>query len=184
MHTWEEGGQGKLPCSSRYNPDTCVMILDDLIDALTYIDIYADEHVTSASYITFTGLSHHVYCCKICCNFVLFILAMPLTIEHGPENITVAKGNCASFCCVISGTTVAPVWKINGRVHTIFTLPDRHIYSSQTLTVSNVELSDNGMKYQCTIFNVSSQIAILTVVTSIEGKWDLSYFEFRIFIVA
>ena len=91
-------------------------------------------------------------------------------IAHGPENVTVVEGASASFPCIITGTAGVPIWCIVGSVYTIRDLPDRHYYSNFTLTVRDVELSDNGAEYQCFFHTLSSRTAVLTVITVTEGN--------------
>lgn len=91
-------------------------------------------------------------------------------VVHGPESVTVKEGDFALFPCFIDGTIGEPFWCIGDGIYTIQDLPDKHSFFNWTLTVQNVELSDNGTKYQCLLNTVSSHIAILTVVEAMEGS--------------
>lgn len=92
-----------------------------------------------------------------------------IEIEHGPEDITVEEGASASFPCLITGTTSVPFWCIGGSVYSIRNLPSRHSYFNWTLTIANVEPSDNGTTYQCSLHVVSSNTAVLTVIADPAG---------------
>lgn len=88
---------------------------------------------------------------------------MEIEIARDPEDVTVNEGGSATFSCLVNGTTDVPFWYIGGSVHTIHDLPSRHSYWNWTLMVSDVQPSDNGTEYQCSLFIVSSRIAILSV---------------------
>ena len=84
-------------------------------------------------------------------------------ISHGPEDVTVNEGDSASFPCFLNETNGVPFWQIGDFVCTIRDLPRRHYYSNWTLTITDVQLKDNGTTYQCLIYIISSKIAVLTV---------------------
>lgn len=92
-----------------------------------------------------------------------------IEITHGPENVTVNEGDSAMFPCYVTGTTDLPVWYIDDSVYTIRGLPRRHFYSNRTLTIIDVQRSDNGTKIRCSLLIVSSDTAILNVIATPEG---------------
>ena len=89
-----------------------------------------------------------------------------ITIIHGPENVTAYKCENATFPCWYNGTFSTPSWSINGTLYTTLNLPDRHYFSTKnlSLTVVEVQLSDNATEYQCLFFDVSSEPGVLTVI--------------------
>ena len=92
-----------------------------------------------------------------------------IDITHGPENVTIVEGESASFHCFVAGTTAVPYWYIGHSLYTIRDLPSRHSYFNWTLTVTDVKLSDDQETYQCSLFVVSSKIAVLTVIADPKG---------------
>ncbi len=89
---------------------------------------------------------------------------------HGPADVTVEEGASAAFPCFYTGTSDVPFWYIDGDVHSFRNLPSRHSYSNQSLTIFDVQLTDNGTTYQCSFFVTSSDTGILTVIPSPVGK--------------
>ena len=99
-------------------------------------------------------------------------------------------GGTAHFNCSYTVTTgppehypegkpVLPIWAIgNSNYAKSYILawpfedhlPDRHSYSNQILTVSNVQLSDSGKAYLCTFDNPSGGTGTLTVLPPQDGK--------------
>ena len=96
-------------------------------------------------------------------------MMLEIAITDGPEDVTVNEGGTASFPCWVTGTTDLPFWYINDFIYTIQFFPPRHYYSNNTLLVLDVQLSDNGTTYQCSLHVASSRIGVLTVAT-ISGK--------------
>lgn len=95
---------------------------------------------------------------------------LEITIVNGPANVTVKEGDSASFPCLVTGTTGVPFWYIDDSVYTIRNLPSRHYYLNWTLTIMDVQLSDNGTEYRCSLYIVSSHTAVLTVIANPNGK--------------
>ena len=79
------------------------------------------------------------------------------------RDVHAIQGQSAYFYCPLH-LKILPVWTINGS-RTISSLPARHCYSptSQTLEVKNMQLSDNGITYQCSNLSDTTSVAILTV---------------------
>ena len=98
------------------------------------------------------------------CIFYDIVVMSDIDITHGPEDITVHEGGCATFQCKYTGTTSIPFWYIGGALHTIEDLPNRHHYLNRSVTVCDVQLSDNQTEYQCVFFNAFSSTGTLTVI--------------------
>ena len=79
-------------------------------------------------------------------------------------SLTVAEGDSATFNCTITDSTDALDWIIDGSYYSSEGLPPRHSYLNSMLTVSNVNVSDNGTTYQCVLIPFESDVATLTVV--------------------
>ena len=94
-----------------------------------------------------------------------------IMITNGPEDVTVTEGATAMFPCWIRGTNSLPFWYINGSVY-MENLPPRHYYvhSNRTLVVMDVQLSDNGTTYRCSLVVVSSNVGVLTVDVAQPGE--------------
>ena len=103
--------------------------------------------------------------------------AMPAAeISQGPQNVTVNEGESAMFPCLYTGTNEFPLWYINGASYAILGtslgLPERHRYFNQTITVRDVQLSDNGNTYRCSFLfgEITSEMATLTVIPVPRGE--------------
>ena len=70
----------------------------------------------------------------------------------------------ANFSCDYTGTREVPLWYIGGIQYSTFDLPRRCTYRNRILTVTNVQMSDNGKTFQCAFVFPRSQVAILTVL--------------------
>ena len=97
-------------------------------------------------------------------------------ITQGPQNMTVEEGESAVFTCSYTGSEDFPTWHINGANYAIqgetLGLPDRHRYSNQMMTVSNVQISDDGTTYSCSFLfgEIASSTAVLTVLPATHGE--------------
>ena len=99
-----------------------------------------------------------------------------IEIKEGPKNVTAAEGQSAIFYCKYNGTDDLPIWYISGASYLVQGggqgLPERHTYSKQSITVHNVQVSDDGRTYYCSFLfgKISSSTAILTVIPALQGK--------------
>ena len=88
-------------------------------------------------------------------------------ITEEPQDQIVEEGNQAVFACRYTDSLILPVWFIGGNVYPIQSLPPRHSYFNQRLTVHNVQASDNDTTYICFFtMSVSSREAILIVIST------------------
>lgn len=96
-----------------------------------------------------------------------------IVITQEPQDLTVYEGESVSFSCLYYGTNEHPIWYINGLSYPIqglwLGLPERHIYFNQTMTVRDVDSSNNGTTYRCSFYSVTSQTATLTVIPAPQG---------------
>ena len=99
-----------------------------------------------------------------------------IEITQGPQNVTIEEGESAVFTCSYTGTFDFPAWHINGASYPIqgetLGLPDRHHYSNQMMTVSDIQISDNGSRYSCSFLfgEIASSTAILTVLPATHAR--------------
>lgn len=92
-----------------------------------------------------------------------------IKIAHGPENVTVHEGESATFPCFTTGTADIAFWLICDSVYTIQDLPSRHTFFNWSLTITDVQPSDDGTTYQCRFLEVFSDTAVLTVIATSRG---------------
>ena len=91
-----------------------------------------------------------------------------IQLASGPQDVSVNEGGSTSLNCTFTGTRDVPDWIINGVTYSSSSLPPRHSWFNQRLTIINVNMSDNGTTYQCVVIPIFSGIATLTVV--LEGQ--------------
>ena len=106
-----------------------------------------------------------------------------MTITTQPMNVTVClpRSTTANFICAVDvgNTSITSVgWQIlTGEIYATVVGRDRHMLNprtsvtnrgtivTETLTVTDVSLSDNGAKYRCQpLGNVISDVVTLTVI--------------------
>lgn len=97
-----------------------------------------------------------------------------IEIILGPQDETVQEGESASFPCFYNGTNDIPIWYIKGFSYSTQGLPERHSYYNKTLSIHDVQASDNGTTYRCGfLYGPRSFTATLTVV--ITGSYNMNY---------
>lgn len=113
---------------------------------------------------SYVCLSHGYYLCINGSNFLL-VAESTVVIFHGPQNEKAEEGGLASFPCFYSGTNEIPIWFIDKASYSVQMLPARHSYFNQTLTIYDIQASDNGTTYTCAFLRgPRSFTATLTVV--------------------
>ena len=85
-----------------------------------------------------------------------------------PESITVAEEESATFNCTVMGSSDEPGWIINSSYYSpealLHDILPRYSLFNHMLTLSNVNLLDNGTTYHCIILPFASDVAMLMVV--------------------
>ncbi len=91
----------------------------------------------------------------------LFVAASSsITIVNGPQNVTAAVGSNVIFPCESDqGSTLLPLWKINGIPYTLTSLPSWHWFGSDGLHVDRITADTNNTKYVC-YFVINNEVAV------------------------
>lgn len=102
-------------------------------------------------------------------NLCLFLFLLNhsvqcITFLEGPSDVHVALGDEAQFNCTYNGTDDLPAIIINGTYRRFANLPARHTFDSMKLTVTDVQPSDNGTRYQCTFPGVNSSVGRIIII--------------------
>ena len=106
---------------------------------------------------------------------------MSIEITQGPHSVTINEGESAIFPCLYTGTNEFPLWYINGASYAILGtclgLPERHSYFNQTITIRDVQPSDNGNTYRCSFLfgEITSKTATLTVIQAPRGDDNFDF---------
>ena len=145
---------------------------------MSYNEIENSRYEISSIYVV---IHMYVYCII---NDVLFYIVVTIMTE--PMNVTVclSQSTTANFTCVVNGgsrniTTAG--WQIlDVDIYILVTGRARHILDpkttstntdtilTETLTITDVSLSDNGAKYRCRpVDDVISDVVTLTVIGKI-----------------
>ena len=93
-------------------------------------------------------------------SFAAYFKKQPAGTTYALVNSTV------KIDCAISGSTMIPLWKINGTTYNIYSHPPNGVsYVPDGLLIHRVSLQWNYTSFQCYIFGLSSTIGYLYVLS-------------------
>lgn len=100
---------------------------------------------------------------------ILFCSFPTVTFIEGPSDVYVAVGEDTYFNCRYNGTQDLPDIVINDEYERPNTLPPRHRFESMRLIITDVQLSDNNSRYQCSFPGSLSSIGQIFIVPATTG---------------